>query len=155
MNILIIEDSKTEAHILSQTLKRILDDKPTIRHTATLGEAAAILEEECTSLDLVFLDLKLSDSPDWQDTYDAVAPYANKVPVIVMSANDDFKIKREVIKNGAEDYIVKGGKKRHVDMLRETIEFAVSRHKKVRSLAETAEQDAQCIHWLTGGYTVE
>lgn len=154
MKILIIEDSKAEAHILAQTLKRILDTRPSIRHVATLGEAAVVLEEEHASLDLVFLDLKLSDSPEWRDTYEAVAPYAKKVPIIVMSGHDDEAIKREVIIKGAEDYIVKGGKKRHVDMLKETIDFALCRHKAVRDLAEAVEQEAQCVHWLTGGYTL-
>lgn len=152
MNILIVEDSKAEAHILAQTLQRIMDDRPSIRHTATLKEATDALRD-AKDLDLVFLDLKLSDSPEWRQTYEAVAPFAVKVPIIVMSGNDDRAIAREVIKSGAEDFIVKGGKKRHVDMLRETIDFALCRHHAVRELADTAEREGQCIHWLTGGYS--
>ncbi|GEM_PF-1601228 len=155
MNILIVEDSKTEAHILSQTLHRIMEDKPSICHVSTLGEASALLEEHVGDFDLVFLDLKLSDSPDWEDTYDVVAPYTKKVPVIVMSGNDDGKVAREVMMNGAEDYIVKGGKKRNIELLKETIDFALCRHKAVRELADAAKQGEQCVHWLTGGYSVE
>jgi len=72
-----------------------------------------------------------------------------------MSGNEDREIARELIKNGAEDYIVKGGKKRHTDLLRETIEFAMARHKNVKDLASAAEQKEQCVHWLTGGYSVD
>lgn len=155
MNILIIEDSKAEARILAQTLERILDEKPCIEHKTTLGEAKERLDGLADDLDLIFLDLKLSDSPEWNRTYEVVAPYAKKVPVIVMSANADREIARQVISNGAEDYIVKGSKKRNIDLLRETIDFALCRHRATKKLVDAVEQDEHCIHWLSGGYSVE
>ncbi len=153
MNVLIIEDSKTEIHILSQTLERILEDKPRIRCCGTLADAKRMLHDHHKEFDLVFLDLKLSDSPKWQNTYDAVAPYAEKLPIIVLSGDDNPAIARSVLQRGAEDYIVKGGRKRQVDMFKETIEFALCRHHALRTLADTAEKEEECIRWLTGGYS--
>ena len=155
MNILIIEDCKAEAHILGQTLERIMDEKPRIYHKTTLSDALHILEEIQDDLDLVFLDLKLTDSPEWRKTYDSIAPYSKKVPIIVMSGDDNKDTMREVLKNGAEDYIVKGSKKRHVDVLKETIDFALCRHQATRALVNEVVRDEQCIHWLSGGYSVE
>ena len=155
MNILIIEDSKAEARILAQTLERIMDEKPCVEYKVTLGEARDRLNDEKAAFDLIFLDLKLSDSPEWDRTYEALAPYAKKVPVIVMSANDDREIAREVISKGAEDYIVKGSRRRNIDLLKETIDFALCRHRATRKLVDAVERDAHCIHWLSGGYSVE
>ena len=155
MNILIIEDSKIEAQIFTEALKRVMDEPLRIHHTMTLADAVARLQAAADEFDLVFLDLKLPDSAEWRHTYDAVAPYARRVPVIVMTGENDHDIAREVMKNGAEDYIVKGGKKRHADMLKETIDFALLRHRQTRDLAARAAQNEQCVHWLTGGYTVE
>lgn len=154
MNVLIIEDSKVEAQIFAQALKKVIDEPVKIHHTATLNDGVTCLVDH-DDLDLVFLDLKLPDSTEWRDTYDAVAPYATKVPVIVVSGEDNKDIAREVLKNGAEDYIVKGGKKRHIDMLKETIDFALLRHQQVRELAAKAEQEELTIHWLSGGYSVD
>lgn len=155
LDILIIEDSKAEAQILAQTLERIMDERPVIHHGCSLGEGTRMLDEKQDDLDLVFLDLRLSDSPEWRNTYDAVAPYARKVPVIVLSGDNDREVMREVLKNGAEDYIVKGSRRRHVDALKEAIEFALLRHHQVKKLAEENQQEADCIHWLSGGYSVE
>lgn len=155
MNILIIEDNKTEALIFAQTLRRMMEEPVSVRHKGTLADALDALRDDGGDLDLVFLDLKLPDSTEWEQTYDAVAPYAKKVPLIVMSGNEDQDVARTLLKKGAEDYIVKGGKKRNIDVLKETIDYALCRHESVRKLADEAEQDTQCIHWLTGGYSVE
>lgn len=155
MHVLIIEDSKTEAHIFAQTLKRVIEEPVDVSHSGTLGDALGQLAAGAEKFDLVFLDLRLPDSAEWRHTYDAVAPYARRVPVIVMSGDGDPAVARAVVSAGAEDYIVKGGKKRHVDMLKETIDLALCRHKAVRELADSAEKGEQCIQWLSGGYSVE
>ena len=154
MNILIVEDNKSEAHMFSKALEKALVDPVTIHHTATLDDATKQLTRNRGDIDLVFLDLNLPDSPDWRSTYETVAPYADMVPIIVVTGDNDREIAREVLKNGAEDYIVKGGRKRDLETLRETIEFALCRHESTRTLAKTAAQEAQYIHWLTGGYSV-
>jgi len=155
MNILIIEDSKVEAKILAQTLQRIMDEPVSIQHTATLKDALDTLMARQDTIDLVFLDLKLSDSHEWQDTYDSIAPYTRKIPVIVMSANNDRAVALDVMRRGAEDYIVKGGKKRDVDLLKETIEFSLCRHDLLKKLSSRLAEDNQKMHWVTGGYSVE
>ena len=155
MKILIIEDSKVEARILGQTLQRIMDDPVSVRHTSTLQDGLSVLMSEQDDIDLVFLDLKLSDSTEWEDTYDTIVPYTRKIPVIVMSANDDKDVARDILRRGAEDYIVKGGKKRSTDMLKESIEFALCRHDLLKKLSSRVTQDDQQMHWVTGGYSVE
>lgn len=155
MKILIIEDSKVEAQILAQTLKRIMDEPVSVQHCATLEDGLNVLTAGQQELDLVFLDLKLSDSTEWEDTYDSVVPYTRNVPVIVMSANNDKDVAKDILKRGAEDYIVKGGKKRDVDMLKETIEFAMCRHDLVKKLSTRVSEEGRTIQWLTGSYSVE
>jgi AmiR/NasT family two-component response regulator len=96
----------------------------------------------------------LPDSTDWRQTYDAVIPYAGHLPVIVMTSNKSPEVITELLKQGTQDYIVKGSKKHDTDMLKETVEFAMLRHKVVDKLsAKIAEKD-QCMHWLSGGYSM-
>ena len=155
MKILIIEDSKTEAKILTQCLKRMYEEPVTVNQESLLSDAVDLLSSEELDYDLVFLDLRLPDSHSWEETYKAIEPYTCKVPVIVLTADNDKDIARELLKNGAEDFIVKGSRKRNFEMLRESIDFALYRHELVRLLSCRAEKDRQAARWMSGAYSVQ
>ena len=76
------------------------------------------------------------------------------MPIIVVSGNEDGEIARELLRNGFEDYIVKGGKKRNLNVLRETVDFAICRHQATRRLQDSVDQNEQSIRWLSGSYSV-
>lgn len=154
MKILIIEDDLTSARILSKTLEVIISGAVDITHCSNLGDGVEAIKAADGRFDLVLLDLKLPDSPDWEATYNAVAPHATKTPVIVITGNDDKEIAHQLLQKGIEDFITKGSTRHYADSLKETIEFALHRHKARKEMADTLEKDEQCIHWLTGGYSV-
>lgn len=155
MNILIIEDSVVEATLLMKELEKIIEAPIEMQHADTLGKGVAALKESKKKIDLVFLDLGLPDSHDWHQTYQAVSPYTDHLPVIVMTSNRNPEIVEELLRHGFEDYIVKGSKKQDADILKETIKFALLRHKVVDHLSTTVEEKDQCVNWLMGGYSVK
>lgn len=151
MNILIIEDSIVETTLLAKKLQKIMENPPDIVHAETLEKAQGLLANQAMNFDLVFLDLGLPDSRDWHETYEAIAPYTNQLPVIVMTSNKNRGIVAELLKRGVEDFIIKGSQKQNSDTLKEAIEFALLRHKVVDHLSKKAEEKARCVRWLTGG----
>lgn len=155
MNILIIEDSIVEATLLKKTLEKTMGDALEIFHADTLQKGRDFLKNPNTKTDLIFLDLGLPDSHDWHETYKAILPYTERIPVIVMTSNKSHEVVEELLRHGVEDYIIKGSKKQDADLLKETIEFALLRHKVVGDLSRKVEEKDQCVHWLTGGYSME
>lgn len=155
MNILIIEDSIVEATLLTKTLEKVIEEPVEVQHVDTLGEGLTVLKNPKRKIDLMFLDLGLPDSCDWHQTYEAVSPYTDHLPVIVMTSNRGPEIIEELLKHGFQDYIVKGSKKQDSDHLKETISFALLRHKAVDKLSRLVEEKDQCMNWLTGSYSVK
>ena len=153
MNILIVEDSVIEATLLQKTLEKVLPGSLKVSHVQTLATAQDFLKVSRAETDLVFLDLGLPDSRDWHETYKAILPHAEHLPIIVMTANKSPEVVQELMKHGIQDYIVKGSRKHDAELLKETIEFALMRHKVVGDLSKKIEEKDQCVHWLTGGYS--
>ena len=154
MKILLIEDNKAEAHIFKHAIEKIMDDSVYVEICETFSQGFEFLEKNLNQLMVVFVDLGLPDAESWRDISAMLQPYAGKVPIIVVSGNEDGDIARELLKSGFEDYIVKGGKKRKLETLRETVDFAICRHQATKRLVDNVDQDAQCIRWLSGGYSV-
>lgn len=155
MEILLIEDNPTEVRMLKNTLRKIIDGDLDIHHCSTVSDGTSYLRENKDRTDLVLLDLKLADSPDWEETIKSIAPYTYNVPVVVLSGNEDKNVALETLKHGVEDFIVKGTTKHELQMFKETIEFALIRHKGVERLSDTAKKEEECIRMLTGGYSVK
>lgn len=154
MNILIIEDSKSEYVFLSGALERSLDEPPTIHHKENLKDALDFLQENKETVDLVFLDLGLPDTAGRSDAFAALKPYANRIPVIISTGDEDPELAAELLQEGAADYIVKGGARRRSDLLKETVYYALSRHHAFRKLNDELAAGKHSIHWLSGGYSV-
>jgi PAS domain S-box-containing protein len=58
-------------------------------------------------VEVVLLDLSLPDSEGIQTFYDVYA-HCDGIPVVVLTGLDDQKVAYEALKNGAQDYLVKG-----------------------------------------------
>lgn len=154
MNILIVEDSIVEATLLMKELEKIMEEPISVWHENTLVAGVDHLKAAKEKPDLVFLDLGLPDSDSWQKTYEAVSPFTGHLPVIVMTSNKNPDIVAELLQHGFQDFIVKGSHKQNADFLKETVKFALLRHKVVNHLSRAVEEKDQCVNWLSGGYSV-
>ena len=105
INILLVEDSQTDAVLIQDELSQALSAVFTLTHVERLSDA--IKEIQNKNYDLILLDLYLPDSSGLESIIKLRKTTA-KIPIAVLSFRDDDKLALEVIKAGAQDYLVKG-----------------------------------------------
>jgi diguanylate cyclase (GGDEF)-like protein len=90
----------------------------------TLTKALVLLEKE--PFDVILLDLALPDSVG-VGTFSQICVRVPEVPIVVISALENKKQAFEVLREGAQDYLVKG--EVDVKLLRRALYFAIERHR--------------------------
>ncbi|MBN2672326.1 MAG: PAS domain S-box protein [Deltaproteobacteria bacterium] len=121
---LIVEDSRLDAKILQGLMaKSTVYDFDAL--VVTSGEDARTRVSESV-FDLMLLDLGLPDSAG-VNTLDKLATLMEKIPVIVLTGDDDIDLATKALQNGAQDYLVKGS----IDLptIEKTVRYALERHK--------------------------
>src|SRR5713226_2521251 len=110
--VLLIEDNPGDARLIREMLDE--GEEPLFR-LECVGRLAQGLEYLSTrSAGLVLLDLSLPDSFGL-DTFLRVYAHSPKVPIIVLTGNDDQTIALSAVKTGAQDYLIE--RKRYQEQL--------------------------------------
>lgn len=104
ISIFLIEDESVSARITLRMLKEAGLDRA-VRVRETLEEGLKGLAEGAA--DIILLDLGLPDSQG-RDTVKAVCEKFPNLPVVVMTGTEDEGMCIDALKNGAQDYLVKG-----------------------------------------------
>jgi len=86
---------------------------------------------------VVLLDLSLPDS-DGLDTFRSVVAQAPRVPIVVLTAQDDESLALKALQEGAQDYLIKGHGETHT--LVRAIRYAIERNR-IQDALEKANQD--------------
>ncbi len=118
------------------------DPRFAVTTAATLARAKAHLAQK--PFDLVLLDLSLPDSDGIEAIYQ-VHCAARDVPIVALSSCHDEKLALRVLREGAQDYLVKAETDRA--LLMRVIRYALERHRLVSELQSMALMDT-----LTGLY---
>jgi signal transduction histidine kinase/DNA-binding response OmpR family regulator len=103
IKVLLVEDNPGDARLLQEMLaeKASFDLERVVRLSAGLEQLAA------GEIDVVLLDLSLPDSRGF-DTFAQVQAKAPQVPIVVLSGLDDKALAVKAVREGAQDYLVKG-----------------------------------------------
>ena len=104
VRVLLVEDNGSDARLIQEHLKECSETFNTV-HVERLHEALEALDK--SNFDVVLLDLSLPDSTGLQ-TFAEVKVKAVKVPILVMSGFDDEALAVRAVREGAQDYLVKG-----------------------------------------------
>jgi DNA-binding NarL/FixJ family response regulator len=108
---------------------------------------AALGRLEAGDVDIVLLDLMLPDS-EGLDTFRTVRSRAPDLPIVVMSAMSDEAVAVAAVREGAQDYLVKGTTL--VDLVPRSLRYSVERHKArltvAREQAARAAAEAALRH---------
>ena len=104
LNILLIEDSASDALLMQERLRSVTEFEFTVDHSERLEDGISKLAER--SYDAVLLDLNLPDSFGLATIRDA-RKSAENTPIIVLTAMDDRSLVAEAVSNGADSYLVK------------------------------------------------
>ncbi len=136
MRILLVEDNKFDAQIA----KRILQDPARVpcdlTHVQTLESALDQLSAE--PWDVVVVDLSLPDASG-PNVVKTISLNYDEIPIVVFSGNSDDEFATEMIRTGAQDFIVKDVRS---DMsLPRAINFAVERKASELRLRHLASYD--------------
>ena len=143
MNILLVEDSQTDAALVQRYL-RDGRDPHVVRVVRRFADFAAAARE--SAWDIVLLDMTLPDG-EGLELYRRAREIAPALPIVILSARSDEELALAAVAAGAQDYLLKG----HVDdvTLKRALRYAVERDRMQRrlenGLAELERQRANVI----------
>jgi len=138
--ILLIEDNPGDIRLMKEMLNEMVNFDYHLIHAETLIEGCELIKKH--TVILILLDLNLPDSTG-KDTFDAVMHYAEQIPVVLVSGMQNVELSLSLIKDGAQDYIVKNDL--NSSMLTKSIEFAIER-KKLMSQLNAKTQELQQLN---------
>jgi PAS domain S-box-containing protein len=133
--ILTVEDNPSDLFLLEHMLKSSGLDIGQLYSTDLIKEACCLLREK--EIDLVLLDLSLPDSFGIH-SFRQLKAVVNKIPVIILTHLSDTTLALEAIKEGAQDYLVKG--ELTESLLVKTIQYSLERQRTLEHLRESNER---------------
>ncbi len=104
-DILLVEDNPLHIRLVKSMLADIWPEPNNLRIAKKLESAIEQLREKRP--DCVLLDLLLPDA-DGLEAVNAVLAVDHDVPVVVLSSHDDHGLALQAVREGAQDYLVKG-----------------------------------------------
>ncbi|MGF6697275.1 two-component system sensor histidine kinase UhpB [Paraburkholderia sp. MM5496-R1] len=146
IEILLVEDSPTDALLISETLTDVLDFQHRLAHTECLSDALA--RTQTSHFDVVLLDLGLPDAQGL-DTFRTFHRQAPELPVLVLTGLDDLSVGLLAIQDGAQDYLSK--REMRPSELSRVIRYAIERHRAAMALKESEERFQLAISGATAG----
>lgn len=135
INILLVEDNPADADLLEEFLEEADETEWSLVHVERLKDALQSLHER--EFDVVLLDLSL---PDKQGLSTVVQTHeaAPDLPIVVLTGLNDKGIALEALRQGAQDFLVKGKIDSYV--LVRAIRYAIERANTLTRLRHSEEQ---------------
>lgn len=130
--VLLIEDNPADARLIQEALTEVIDIRFDSHATSTLTEGISHLESS-SSVDIILADLSLPDSHGL-DTFYRLHRQFPKIPIVILTGLDDRELALKAVKEGAQDFIVKGD--RRGDQMVRIIRYAIERNRLVNELEE-------------------
>ena len=132
MKILLIEDDIQDVELLQEYLSEGAKRSCKMIHVNRLQDGLTKLKNE--NFDIILTDLGLPDGMGIE-TFNKVNVAAPNMPIIVLTGLDDEETGEDAVRNGAQDYLVKGD----VDskLLSRTLRYAIERKRVEKRLKES------------------
>jgi two-component sensor histidine kinase/CheY-like chemotaxis protein len=105
MKILVIEDNIPDMELIRELLYDYRPDSYDVLHVERLSAAIPYLSD--SGIDIILSDLGLPDSQGIE-TLRTLKKYSGDVPIVVLTGLDNEMLGIEALKEGAQDYLVKG-----------------------------------------------
>jgi diguanylate cyclase (GGDEF)-like protein/PAS domain S-box-containing protein len=143
LQILLVEDNAGDARLLTEMFHTEKPGSFHLTHILRMKEAVIHLQKGGT--DIVLLDMGLPDGHGIETVRRAHAA-APDVPMIVLTGLDDEALAGEALKEGAQDYLIKGQIENRA--LPRALRHAIERHRMQETLfneSERAQVTLNCI----------
>jgi len=131
LRVLLVEDNVLDAKFITGLLS-FPSATLQCRHVTRLTEALKHLEKDLP--DVILLDLNLEDSAGYETFY-RVRQAAAQAAILVLSGSDDEELAIKTVREGAQDYLVKGtfdGR-----LLLRSIRYAIERKRSEEALRQS------------------
>ena len=142
-SILVIENSQKDFAIIEGFLFQKIE-APAVIRVKNAKEAKDILTNNCTTFDIVLLDLSLPDKIGETLIYEIIELCQN-IPVIILTGNTDFAFGVKSLSLGVSDYILKD------DLtsmsLYKSIIYSSERKKNIIALEESEKRYSEVFHF--------
>lgn len=122
IKVLLIEDNPGDARIIQEMLSEKKGVAFELEWKDELSKGMAYLDGD--KVDLVLLDLNLPDSQGF-DTFNSAKAQVLHIPIVVLTGYADETTAIKAVRNGAQDYIVKG--QLTGEQLAQRIQYAIAR----------------------------
>lgn len=136
LNILLIEDSKSDALLIERELNTAFSEGYTLHKAVTLEEAINLLPK--SNFHVALLDRTLPDADEFEGLY-RLQNMAPGLPIVFLTSYQNERTAFESIKNGAQDYLLKDKSNGHI--IKHAIQFAICRKQYESILIEHANFD--------------
>ena len=146
IRVLLVEDNPGDARLVREFLRQNGGHEYLVVEADRLATALEVLQSQ--PVDIVLLDLGLPDSQG-MDTVKGVREVNEELPVIVFTGSDDSAMAQEAIRNGCQDYLVKGELDDH--LLRRVIGYAIERQRAHSDLV-AAKREAEQANEIKARY---
>jgi len=123
LSVLLVEDNPGDARLIQLYSDAASGGKVSLTIVDRLDMALERLAVD--EFDVVLLDLNLPDSQGLETLY-AIMDAEPDVPVVVVSGNDDAAMAIKAVRQGAQDYLIKGPDLEA--MLMRSVRYALERH---------------------------
>ena len=150
IKVLLVEDSPSDAQLLCEFLQDYPLQRFAMERAERLEEALRLVAAR--TFDVVLLDLTLPDSAGL-DTCTRMRRAAPHVPIVVLTGVDDEAIALEAMRQGVEDYLVKG-QIIHGGTIGRTIRYAVERSRSELALRESEERYRTLFSTMVEGFAL-
>jgi DNA-binding NtrC family response regulator len=131
--ILLVEDNPGDARLFKEMLSEASDLEFEIEQAGTLSEALGVVSR--CGCDLIVLDLTLPDSRGIE-TFGVIQERGIDLPIIVLTGEQDASLGLRAVREGAQDYLVKG--EVSSPTLARSVLYAIERHRQQKQLVQRA-----------------
>ena len=134
--VLLVEDNDVDAQLTQDLLSEWCMEEFQITRAKTLGEGLTLLSRE--RFDAVLLDLSLPDAFGLPTVREVLATNPT-IAVVVLSGVNDQGLALHAVRQGAQDYLVKG--QGHPELLARAVRYAIERKRSEEHLTYLAQYD--------------
>lgn len=135
INALVIEDDPADLYFIREILSQAKAMHVDMVHAGILS--AAVKQMESGSFDIILTDLQLPDSMGMA-TFFSVQSFAPDTPIIVLSGLLDEEMAIKAVREGAQDYLVKGSF--DGNLLLRSILYSIERKKLLTQLENSLRE---------------
>ncbi|MBT4865207.1 MAG: PAS domain S-box protein [Planctomycetaceae bacterium] len=136
VKVLLIEDNPIDARLI----RVLLTDTPGVRFEVEGADRLSIaiesLSQRDKAVDVIILDLSLPDSQGIA-TFQAIDTLGTAIPIVVLTGLDDSQLSVQAMRQGAQDYLVKGQVDSH--LLARSLQYSIER-KRLESALRGSEE---------------